>query len=397
MTLLTDHLGIRLPRIRLGAEKPGATVPAAPVDAIRALPDQDRRLALFRGIANWFVFLGHVPNNVASLLTLRDLGFSGAADVFVFILGYWSAATYGKMMLERGFVVAATRIFGRVWHLYATYIVVFVMYIAVIGTVAAQYAAPDILNEFNIAAIVDHPIRTLMSGLLLQAKPLNLDLLQLLVALQALLLPALWLMLRRPDLAIIGSFALYLAARWFDWNLQAFPDGNWPFNPYCWQFAFLFGAWFALVGAEKTRWLRQSPILLGAAMAYVLFALVITLAGHVAAIAALCPGWLLDAFLPNDKTNLEPYRVLHFMALAILANRFMPRDWRGLQWRILQPVILCGEHALPVFCVGVFLSFLGRVVLTTMSGSLAMQILVSVTGLAMMACVAYYVSWSKRQ
>jgi hypothetical protein len=32
-------------------------------------------------------------------------------------------------MLERGFVVTATRIFKRLWQLYAAYIVLFVIYI----------------------------------------------------------------------------------------------------------------------------------------------------------------------------------------------------------------------------------------------------------------------------
>ena len=40
------------------------------------------------------------------------------------------------MMLERGFIVGATRIFKRVWQLYAAYIVLFMIYIVTIGYVA---------------------------------------------------------------------------------------------------------------------------------------------------------------------------------------------------------------------------------------------------------------------
>ena len=63
----------------------------------------------------------------------------------------------------------------------------------------------------------------------------------------------LWLMLRRPGLTMIGSIALYLAARQFEWNLPSFPDGNWNFNPFCWQLLFVFGAWIALGGAKRIR------------------------------------------------------------------------------------------------------------------------------------------------
>jgi hypothetical protein len=57
----------------------------------------------------------------------------------------------------------------------------------------------------------------------------------------------------------------------------------------------------------------------------------------------------------------------------------------------------CGEEALACFCVGVFLSFAGHLVLITGPNSLAMQVLVSAAGIVTMTTVAYYVSWSKRQ
>ena len=58
----------------------------------------------------------------------------------MFIGGYTAAILYGRMMLERGFVVTATRIFKRLWQLYAAYIVLFVIYIDLIGYAARQSA-----------------------------------------------------------------------------------------------------------------------------------------------------------------------------------------------------------------------------------------------------------------
>jgi hypothetical protein len=142
-----------------------------------AAREGDLRLCLLLGIAAWFLFLDHVPHNVVGQLTMRNFGFSGATDLFVFVGGYTAAILYGRMMLERGFVVTATRIFKRLWQLYAAYIVLFVIYIDLIGYVARQSAAPALIGEFNVTGIVDHTIRTLIHGLLLQAKPLNLDVL----------------------------------------------------------------------------------------------------------------------------------------------------------------------------------------------------------------------------
>jgi hypothetical protein len=365
-----------------------------------AARDGDLRISLLLGIANWFLFLDHIPHNAVSLLTLRNFGFSGATDLFVFVGGYAAAIIYARMAEERGFVVAATRIFKRVWQLYAAYVVLFVIYVDLIGYVAAQTAAPEIINEFNITGFIDHPIRTLIYGLLLRASPLNLDVLQLFIALMAFLPVVMFGMLRLPSATLAGSIALYVAARVFDWNLSSFPQERWYFNPFCWQLLFVLGGWFALMSKRQARLIRAMqglPALRIAALLYLLFALVIVLAGKLPGLAGVIPDSLVSLFVPIDKENLAPYRVLHFLALCFLFTAIVPRGWRGFWSQALQPVIKCGEEWLAVFCSGVFLSFAAHFILITGPNSLAMQVLVSAAGIAIMTGVAYYVSWSKRQ
>ena len=367
------------------------------IKAIVASHERDVRIDLFRGIANWFIFLDHIPNNVVNWLTVKNFGFSGAADLFIFVSGYTASIAYARMMLERGFVIGATRLFKRARQLYIAYVVLFVIYIVTITDFAARYFAPDIIYEFNVSGLVDHPIGTLANGLLLKSRPLNLDVLQLVIILMAFFPPVLWVMLRKPDLTMAGSVALYFAARTFQWNLPSFPDGSWNFNPFCWQLLFVSGAWFALGGTMRCRSILKSPSLLCFGIAYLIFALAMTMAGRFPEFGKMLPTWLFDAFNPNDKTNLAPYRVLHFIVIAFIVARFASKDWRGLEWQIFQPIIKCGEQSLAVFCVGVFLSLVGHFVLTTGSGSLLAQIFVSATGVAMMTLVAYYISWSRQQ
>ena len=146
---------------------------------------RDARIDLFLGMANWFLFLDHIPNNVVSWMTLRNYGFSGAVDVFIFISGYAAAAAYAKIMLERGVIVGATRVLRRCWQLYAAFVVLFAIYIVTIGDVANRYAAPDIIYDFNVAGLLEDPVRTVTHGLILQTRALNLDVLQLYVLLMA--------------------------------------------------------------------------------------------------------------------------------------------------------------------------------------------------------------------
>src|SRR6201995_4972195 len=357
---------------------------------------RDVRFDLFLGIANWFLFLDHIPNNVVNWITARNYGFSGAADWLIFISGYMAAVVYAKIMLERGFIVGATRVFRRVWQLYAAYILLFTIYIASIGYVAAQNSAPYRINEFNVSGLFHHPLRIMVRSLFLEPKALNLDVLQLYTVLTAALAPVLWLMLRWPNLTMIASFALYIAARQFDWNLSSFPGGTWYFNPFCWQLLFVFGVRLALGRAPDTYPVLRAPVFFYFAVAYLLFALVVTLGGHLPSLGAMLPTSLLEDLAP-DKVNLSPFRVLHFAAAVFVITRLIPKDWSGLRWPVFEPAITCGEESLAVFCVGVFLSFIGHFTLIISSGSVVMQILVSISGIAAMTVVAYYISWSKQQ
>jgi hypothetical protein len=367
------------------------------IHAILPAKGRDLRLDLFRGIANWAIFLDHIPDNVVNWITTRNYGFSDAADLFVFISGYTASFVYARMMLERGFIVGATRLTKRVWQLYVAHVILFVIYIAAIGYVAQRYNDPDIINEFNVAGLVDSPIQTLSQGLLLKFKPLNLDVLPLYIVLMGFFPPVLWAMLRWPDLTMAGSIVLWLAARYFGWNFSAYPAGTWYFNPYCWQLLFVFGSWCALGGAQKSRAIINSPITLYFCIAYLIFAMMMTFAGRFPDFGAMFPHWLYATFNPNDKTNLAWYRFLHFVVIVVVAVRFVHKDWPGLEWRIWEPVIKCGQQSLAVFCVGVFLSFVGHFELMLSSGSLAAQVFVSISGIAIMTLVAYYISWSKKQ
>ena len=363
------------------------------------LPEKGRdlRLDLFRGVANWAIYLDHIPDNVVNWVTTRNYGFSDAADLFVFISGYTASFVYARMMLDRGFVVGATRLTKRVWQLYIAHIILFVIYIASISYLALRFGDSELVNEFNVAGLVDNATETLRQGLFLKFKPVNLDVLPLYIVLMGLFPPVLWIMLRQPNWTMAASIVLWLVSRQTGWNLPAYPAGTWYFNPFCWQVLFVFGSWCALGGARRSMAIINHPATLWFCIAYLLLGLVMTMAGKFPDFGHMFPQWLYSMFNPNDKTNLAPYRFLHFVVIVIMVIRFVPKDWPGLEWKVFDPLIVCGQQSLAVFCVGVFLSFVGHFELSMSSGSLFAQIFVSVTGIAIMTIVAYYISWSKRQ
>ena len=361
-----------------------------------ALERRDLRLDLFRGLANWAIFLDHIPNNVLSWITVRNYGFSDAADIFVFISGFSAASAYSAAMRAQGFVAAAARLFARVRQLYIAHVLLFVVYVAAIGWVAQTYSHSHLLDEFNVATLISAPIATLTAGLLLTFKPLNLDVLPLYVVLMASFAPVLWLLLRYPLFTLHASAAVYFLARFWLYNLPAYPVGVWYFNPLTWQFLFVLGAWCYLSGKEVIDAAMRSRVVLAVAVAYLAFALLMSVAARFDSVEELFPSWLIAAFDPNDKTNLAPYRILHLLALAVLVIRMIPRDANYLSSPVLQPAILCGQRSLDVFCAGVFLAFVAHFLLEIVSNAIAFQVVVSVLGIATMVALARYKTWEKK-
>ena len=363
-----------------------------------ALPPskRDLRLDLFRGLANWAMFLGHIPSTVLAWLTFRNYGFSDGADLFVFIAGYTSAIVYTRKMSERGFIFGTTRLFRRVWQIYVAHVFLFVCYLATVHFLSHRFNIPDFIDRFNVAPLTDAPVETLIQGLLLRYKPVNLDVLPLYVVLMGTFAPVLWLMLRYRNWIVLGSVLLWVAARQFGWNLSSYPSGVWYFNPFAWQLLFVLGAWLALGGAATLHFLIRSRLVFYLGVMYLLFAAVMTLAGLLPELQAIIPRALFGAFNPNDKTNLAPYRFLHLAILIIVVARLIPIDAPILQAAIWRPLIKCGQQSLEVFCVGIYLAFIAYFILKTTSGGIFAELLVGAAGVSIMTAVAYYRSWSKR-
>jgi hypothetical protein len=371
---------------------------ATTVRANIASHTRDLRIDFARGLANWFMLIDHIPHNVLNLLTMRNFGFSAAVDLFAFASGYGAALLFGRMMVERGFVIAASRIFKRAWQLYAAHLVLFVIYINAISWVAAHYAAPDIFAEYHVIGILNDPVRMLTHGLLLEARPLNLDVLQMAIVLLAAFPLVLAALLRWPDLTMLGSVALYLAARQFGLGLPAYPAGSAVYlNPFCWQVLFVLGSYLALHGGRLVGALQQLRTLRVLAMAYLVLSLLIMVGTEVPAIGNLLPDGLINVFMPIDRENLGPARILHLLCVVLLFSYFVPADWKGFDSKFLQPIIKCGDEWLACFCVGIFLALAGHMILITSQNTLLLQVLVCITALTLMTAVAYYISWSRQQ
>jgi hypothetical protein len=358
---------------------------------------RDIRLDVFRGVALWLIYLDHIPYNIVNWITIRNYGFSDAADMFVFISGYTAAFVYGRAMRDKGTIAAGARILKRAWQIYVAHVFLFVIYLAEIAYLGAKFDNPLFAEEFNVFGFLRHPDVTLVQGLLLKFKPVNMDVLPLYIVLMLTFPPVLWALLRRPNYTLLASIILYFAARHFGWNLPGYPLGKWYFNPFCWQLLFVFGAWCGLGGAKQLGWLINSRVFVVFAAVYLVFAMIMTLAGHFHWLAQLLPSGLYHWVTAElSKTNLDPLRFLHFIILAGVVVHFVPRDWPPFRLPVFRPAEICGQHSLEIFCFGIFLSFGAHFVLVQMTNRAWMQIVISLVGIALMIGLAYVLSWFKQ-
>jgi hypothetical protein len=138
-----------------------------------------------------------------------------------------------------------------------------------------------------------------------------------------------------------------------------------------------------------------SRITLWISLVYLVAAFCVTLTWYVPQLSHLMPRWLELWMYPIDKTDLDVLRFAHFLALAAVTVRFLPKDWAGLKSPWLRPLILCGQHSLEIFCLGVFLAFAGYFILAEVSGGVVLHFIVSISGILIMSAAAWLFSWYK--
>lgn len=361
-------------------------------------PMRDRRLDFFRGLALFFIFIDHVPNNLYSSFTLHAVAFFDAAEVFVFISGYTVALVFGRTFLGGDVVFGTAQVLRRCWTLYVAHVFLLIGFIAEVSWTVQRFEGSMFAEEMGVTHFLDEPHLTLIEGLLLRFQPEFMDILPLYIVLLLGFIP--FALIFRVSLwgGLALSLLIYLAVPVFGITLHTYPEGSWFFNPFAWQLLFNLGAAMALASLRHKQLLPRPAALFWTAIVLVGVMIVVKVS------------WLLNSFhLPvkpillrvlaplADKTDLDVLRLIEFLAVAYIIATLVAPDADWLRSRAARPVMLCGENSLHIFCLGIFLAFLGHLALVEIAGSIAAQTMVIVAGIAIMCGVAYMMNWFKER
>ena len=198
--------------------------------------ERDLRLDFFRGIALFSIFIDHVDwNSLVAQFTLQSVGFSDAAEVFIFISGYTAGMVYGRAIEHQGLLRAAMRIYHRVWQLYVAHVFLFMQFMATVAYLVDDLNNAIYAEEFRAADFLKEPGVAVIKALTLQFQPDFMDILPLYIVLLA-VLPFVLVGFRLwPAGVLAASFGLWGAVQLNkSIALAAYPgpDQVWFFNPF---------------------------------------------------------------------------------------------------------------------------------------------------------------------
>ncbi|WP_210530292.1 OpgC family protein [Rubellimicrobium arenae] len=342
--------------------RPATPVVPAPLGAPRKA--RDPRLDVLRGVALVTIFIDHVPTNAYEALTLRNWGFSDAAEGFVLMSGVSAGLAYGLAFRPGGQAwTGLARVWSRVWTLYLVHVLVTALAFALAAGLALWAGIPGLLRLNGIDGIYLHPLQTMV------ALPLMIDqlgyanILPLYCVLLGVTPALLWGAWRRPWAVLAGSAALWYLAAEFRLNIPTWPiEKGWQFSPFAWQILFVLGLFTGIRLKEGRRFVPRRGWLLALCAGFVLFALACRTMPPVARLMHEGLGWLGQAGAPwhlisFDKIWETAPRLAHAAALAYLLSA-LPAIRSACAQPWAAPFALLGRHALPVFALGSVLAFL---------------------------------------
>jgi len=344
----------------------------------------------WRGYALIAIFINHIPGVFYSKLTHTNFSLSDSADLFVFLAGWSVRLLAGSGPRRQPTWYLVLRLGGRAMTLYAAQIMITMIAIGLLAATAILRDNPLLLEWHNAAAVFHDPVPTHV-GLVLVTHHLGyFDILPLYVV----------LMLMAPGFAVIDRFlpnwvlpvslALYLAVLAARFNLPTWPvEGTWFFNPLAWQLVFVLGFVLAKPDGIGGQVRRHIAVIRWIALPLLIALFVIDRFNL----------WHDPTSVPQprllfliDKTYVTPIRLIQFLALIAVFSVAFPYIRRAVP-----PVVafcsMFGRNSLYVFCMGSVLSLTAQIIRSIYRGSLAVDTMLVVAGIAIMAFTAWLPEW----
>ena len=357
------------PKSSILSVPPVSLAPAQILDGRAVARTRNSAVDFFRGLGLWIVFIDHIEPNVWSRYTLAGFGFSDFAEIFVFLSGFVGVGSYERALVKGDIRDCAVKLGRRMARLYAAHLLSFSAALLLLAVFARRGLW---LNEPSLYAWMQDPAHYTWLALSLRYAPHLFSLLPLYIISAPILLLATAGLRRAPVLTVSISASLWLASQFPYVDSHMLHPGGY-FRPLAWQFLFVLGA-YTRMHSERFSKLASAPRVIWAA----------------AAVLVASAGWKIPLSIPNDagKPMLAPYRLIHFLALAVVVYAVLRHNQKWLQSSIARVAMACGADSLFIYCCTLVLDIAANLILAGFQGQASMQLQMSFWGLAIMSTLA---------
>jgi len=332
-----------------------AAGPAAP----NSSSEQTRLVSLdfLRGLVLTFVLVDHIDDLIAdqeffNLWTLKGLGFSDAAEAFVFLAGFTFGWVFSPRIERIGFLACQKRAMVRALVIDVAMLATTVLVAALAWSVSRTPLAFRLPLTITTPAMFIEAVRETAT---LREPVWGIAILVVYIVVLP-FLPSLLLLARRtPTAAIAFSLLVYAGSQ----LSPALSSGDAGFNPLAWQVLMSLGVVAGHLAVTRPTIRLHNAVVIGASVVLAL-GLVMSHGSSIPGLADIT-GWLGQHQKSSplfSKTNLGLVRVVHFSAVAIVSTWIVQRWPSFLNARWARPLLWSGRHSLPLFCLGVILAYL---------------------------------------
>ncbi len=359
---------------------------------------RDPRLDFFRGLALVMIFINHIPGQFYENLTSRNIGFSDAAEGFVFMSGAATAIAYGPRLSSGLNWSTLQKIWGRAWQLYLVHIFITACALAIMAFGILFLDANLLLIKNGMGTLLKTPLEFLLGTVMLTNQMSYVNILPLYSVLMLAAPFTILLAQRKPLVALALGVAIWAIAGYFKLSFPTYPNsGGWFLNPFSWQLIFLIGILTGLALRAEKRLVPVNLPLILATTAYLVFAAIDLNSPALQKIVGQSVVFLIASGVPAFLVDfIKPFvggpRLLHLLALVYMLS--MP--WLVPQIaasRYTAPIRLMGRHSLPVFALGTVLSFAGQTFKTAYEATFLQDTAIIGGGLLVLFTFAWSREW----
>src|ERR1043166_1235368 len=131
----------------------------------------------WRGFALLTIFIDHVPDNAFQHVTMRNFGFSDAAELFVFLSGALVALAYGTRFFNGETWTAVRAVFRRAFTLYWVQVLTSLLIIGLLAAAAGWWDNDDLVDDPDRDLVVSSPVQGISAIVMMAHQLVNVNIL----------------------------------------------------------------------------------------------------------------------------------------------------------------------------------------------------------------------------